>query len=306
MRPIASDFGAGGGALSVDWMRMSPYPAAGSFTSRVFDAGSSVGWQQLSADQVHPAATSTGFEVRSGNVAVPDASWSSFVPVSAGAINLTGRYLQYRATLQTSDSGLSPTLRSVTLSYGAAPPNQEPTFDQDLLDRTDAEGDVISLDAGATDPDGDPLTYAASGLPGGPQIKPTTGLITGTLANTAPAGSPYSVSVTVRDGTDRRRHRHLHLDRDQHQPGADLRPGPRRPDRRRGRVISLDAGATDPDGDPLTYAATSLPRACRSARPPGSSAAPSRTPPRPAARTASASPSATAPPSTPPTPSPGR
>ena len=47
LRPIASDFGAGGGALAIDWMRMSPYPAAGSFTSRVFDAGSTVGWQQL-------------------------------------------------------------------------------------------------------------------------------------------------------------------------------------------------------------------------------------------------------------------
>ena len=49
-----------------------PIRRPGSFTSRVFDAGSSVGWQQLSADQVHPAATSTGFEVRSGNVAAPD------------------------------------------------------------------------------------------------------------------------------------------------------------------------------------------------------------------------------------------
>ena len=129
LRPIASDFGSGGGALAIDWMRMSPYPAAGSFTSRVFDAGSNVGWQQLSADQVQPAGTSTGFEVRSGNVAAPDASWSSFVPVSGGAINLTGRYLQYRASLQTSDSGLSPTLRSVTLSYGAAPvDNTAPTI----------------------------------------------------------------------------------------------------------------------------------------------------------------------------------
>ena len=83
LRPIASDFGAGGGALAIDWMRMSPYPAAGSFTSRVFDAGSTVGWQQLSADELHPVNTSLGFEVRSGNVAVPDASWSSFVPVTA-------------------------------------------------------------------------------------------------------------------------------------------------------------------------------------------------------------------------------
>ena len=119
--PIASDFGAGGPRPGHRLVRMSPYPAAGSFTSRVFDAGSNVGWQQLTADELHPVNTSLGFEVRSGNVAVPDASWSSFVPVTGGAFNLTGRYLQYRATLQTTDSGLSPTLRSVTVSYGAAP-----------------------------------------------------------------------------------------------------------------------------------------------------------------------------------------
>ena len=65
--------------------------------------------------------------------------------------------------------------------------------------------------------------------------------------------------MTVSDGLHRRRHRHLHLDGHQHQPGSDLRPGPGRPHRRRGRVISLDAGATDPDGDTLTYAASGLP-----------------------------------------------
>ena len=68
------------------------------------------------------------------------------------------------------------------------------------MTRTDAEGDVISLDAGATDPDGDTLTYAASGLPTGLSIDADTGLISGTLGFNAAAGSPYSVSVTVRDG----------------------------------------------------------------------------------------------------------
>ena len=49
----------------------------------MFDAGSTVGWQQLRADELHPVNTAVGFEVRSGNVAVPDGSWSSFVPVTA-------------------------------------------------------------------------------------------------------------------------------------------------------------------------------------------------------------------------------
>ena len=99
-------------------------------------------WQQLTADELHPVNTSLGFEVRSGNVAVPDASWSSFVPVSGGTFALSGRYLQYRAALATTANAASPTLRSVTVSYGPPPPNQDPTFDQNLGDQTDAEGDA--------------------------------------------------------------------------------------------------------------------------------------------------------------------
>ena len=84
--------------------------------------------------------------------------------------------------------------------------NQEPTFDQNLGDRTDAEGDLISLDAGATDLDGDTLTYAATGLPAGLSIDTASGLISGTIALNAAAGSPYS----GRDHRQRRQHRGRH------------------------------------------------------------------------------------------------
>ena len=139
------------------------------------------------------------------------------------------------------------------------PPNQPPTFDQDLGSRTDAEGAVITLDAGATDPEGDPLTYAATGLPAGLSIDTSTGLITGTIAFTAAAGSPYNVSVTVRDGptvdaTDTFQWTITNVNRE---PTFDQNL-PNRTDPE-GAVINLDAGATDLDGDPLTYAATGLP-----------------------------------------------
>ena len=81
-----------------------------------------------------------------------------------------------------------------------AAPNGEPTFDQNLPNRTDAEGAIIDLDAGATDPNGDPLTYEAANLPTGLSINASTGRITGTIAFTANASSPYAVSITVRDG----------------------------------------------------------------------------------------------------------
>ena len=43
-------------------------------------------------------------------------------------------------------------------------------------------GAAVSLDADATDGDGDTLTYSATGLPAGISIAPATGVISGTLA----------------------------------------------------------------------------------------------------------------------------
>jgi subtilisin-like proprotein convertase family protein len=61
-----------------------------------------------------------------------------------------------------------------------------------------AEGDTISLTVSASDPDGDTLTFSASGLPTGLSINSSTGEISGTL----PLGSAntYEVIVTVSDG----------------------------------------------------------------------------------------------------------
>lgn len=84
-------------------------------------------------------------------------------------------------------------------SAAVAVVNTNPTFDQNLGDRSNAEGDVIDLSARATDPDGDVLTYAATGLPPGLGIDGGTGSISGTIASGAAGSSPYAVSITVRD-----------------------------------------------------------------------------------------------------------
>ena len=66
----------------------------------------------------------------------------------------------------------------------------------------DVDGALISLDvSGAfTDPDGDTLTYSATGLPAGLSINATTGVISGTLAIDASVTSPYTINVTADDG----------------------------------------------------------------------------------------------------------
>ena len=66
-----------------------------------------------------------------------------------------------------------------------------------------AEGDEVSLPVVASDPDeGDTLTYEATGLPAGLSIAPDTGEISGTIESGAAQQDPYTVEVTVSDGTD--------------------------------------------------------------------------------------------------------
>jgi len=78
--------------------------------------------------------------------------------------------------------------------------NRLPTFDSNLGDQSDAEGDGVSLFTPATDPDGETLVWSATGLPPGVYIDSATGDITGTVAYTASPGSPHAVTIRVEDG----------------------------------------------------------------------------------------------------------
>ncbi len=122
MRPLASDVTAGAGTLAVDWMRMTPYASAGTFTSRVLGAAGYSDWGQLGWTADLPAGTAIGLSARTGNTAVPDGSWTGFVPVpSSGAtIGTTSRFIQYRAALSSSAPGSTPALQSVSIACTSA------------------------------------------------------------------------------------------------------------------------------------------------------------------------------------------
>ena len=116
-------------------------------------------------------------------------------------------------------------------------------------------GSTVSLQVNASDPDGDSITYGASGLPAGVSINTTSGLITGTLSPTS-AGS-YSVTVTASDGS---------LTGSQtftwtvtHTNRPPTLPNPGNQTSVESTTVSLPLGATDPDGNTLTYSATGLP-----------------------------------------------
>ena len=81
--------------------------------------------------------------------------------------------------------------------------NTPPAFVPPLADQTDPEGPpLISLSVAATDPEGETLTYSATGLPLGLSIDSGTGLITGLINHTAAASNPHNVEVTVSDGVN--------------------------------------------------------------------------------------------------------
>ncbi|NOZ94125.1 MAG: tandem-95 repeat protein [Acidobacteria bacterium] len=88
---------------------------------------------------------------------------------------------------------------TVTITVNAV--NDPPTT-TGISDQTNNDGDAMSLNVSTsfTDPDGDALSYSASGLPGGLTIGGITGVIGGTIAADASASSPYTVTVTANDG----------------------------------------------------------------------------------------------------------
>jgi PKD repeat protein len=123
--------------------------------------------------------------------------------------------------------------------------------------QNNAEGQIISLQIVATDPDGDGLTYSATNLPPDLSINPTTGLISGALSYTAENNSPYAVTVTVSDGAASTSVAFNWIVAHTNQAPTVVNPGDQ--NSAEGQIISLQIVATDPDGDLLTYKATNLP-----------------------------------------------
>jgi hypothetical protein len=123
MRPVAaSDFNALGGAIFVDWIRLSPYAGAATFHSRVFDAQETVAWNSIVWSARTNASSTVEIAVRGGNTPVPDATWSDFAPAQGGSpLNLQARYIQYEATLSTTDPDFTPVLEDIIISTGHTP-----------------------------------------------------------------------------------------------------------------------------------------------------------------------------------------
>ena len=115
--------------MSVNWMRLTPYASSGTFTSRVFDAGSVTGWGAATWNADMPSGTTQVVSVRTGNSPTPDATWSSFSPLASpgASVGANARYLQYRVVSTTSDSSVTPTLRDISFQVSSGPPPPDTT-----------------------------------------------------------------------------------------------------------------------------------------------------------------------------------
>jgi large repetitive protein len=100
----------------------------------------------------------------------------------------------YRIT--DSEGGVSTASVTVTVT----PVNDTPTT-VGLPNQNGDDGQTISFSVASAfaDPDGDPLTFAATGLPPNLTIDPATGLISGTLAPETSQNGPYVVTITATD-----------------------------------------------------------------------------------------------------------
>lgn len=125
MRPGVSDFQPALPGIVVDWIRMTPYTSPCNYVSAAIDGGNAAAhWTTLTSNAGLPAGTDVSFATRSGNILPVDGSWSAFAAVGLGGtiVSPNGRYLQYRATLSTTDPDQTAELEDVSVSYDACTP----------------------------------------------------------------------------------------------------------------------------------------------------------------------------------------
>ncbi|WP_373694403.1 putative Ig domain-containing protein [Geobacter sp.] len=157
----------------------------------------------------------------------------------------------YNITVTAKDA---TTTATATFTWTVNNANREPIITAPA-NQTSVEGAAVSLQVIATDPDGDALTYGATGLPAGLTINSSTGVISGTLGYSA-AGS-YNVTVTAKDATATATVSFTwtvtNTDRAPAITSAAVTTA------NVGTAYSYTVAANDPDGDAISYTLTTAP-----------------------------------------------
>ena len=142
------------------------YVRRGEVVSDVLDAKLVSTWGALSWKAETPAGTAVDVSVRAGNVALPDDTWSAWMPCLPDADATrskapNARYLQYKIEMKSADPKITPEVRQIAIRYRTN--NQAPEITS--LDVPDL--DAVNVDQpkkfrikwSATDPNEDELTF---------------------------------------------------------------------------------------------------------------------------------------------------
>lgn len=102
------------------------YATSGTFTSSIFDSGTTSQFTTLTYDATTPTNTTVAVKVRGGiNADLSDApNFSSCTAITSGGeistgscVDLGDRYMQYQVTLSTTDTSVTPSLDSITINF---------------------------------------------------------------------------------------------------------------------------------------------------------------------------------------------
>jgi len=149
------------------------------------------------------------------------------------------------------DDHVNALKRSVTFAWVVTHTNRPPVIV--VSDKTSIEGGPAGGFVSGTDPDNDTLTYTAAGLPPGASMD-AHGVFTGSFDYNA--AGVYPVTLTISDGTAQTSVSFIWTVQNVNRPPALVTPPLFNAE---GDVVTLMLGATDPDGDTLTYSYNGLP-----------------------------------------------
>lgn len=185
-----------------------------------------------------------------------------------------------KAILQTADGILAAAGKSIYLQNGAGwglhstpasvavqslslvpalqlpPPNRVPVLDP-VGDRSGSEGAAISFALSARDPDGDPLTFSATGLPAGAEFEAPTRTFSWT-PNFDQAGNHSGATFSVSDGRGGEASESITIQISNVNRAPQIE-APARSSIPEMETLSFGVVASDPDGDQVIVEGVGLP-----------------------------------------------
>ena len=110
--------------VTVMGLTPSGYEFSGTLVSSAFDTETTASWLPIAWNASTPTGTSVQFRTRTAptQAELSTASWSGYYTTSGSMITSPpNRWIQYEATLSTSNTLITPTLYDVTIYYGGPP-----------------------------------------------------------------------------------------------------------------------------------------------------------------------------------------